>query len=121
MGTILRGKSIPLTCVMMEMLFLLLKVSALEEYDENGKKTGKCLGYIYEVVDTMNFDKFKVKIKGQTVPLMKNEELQELREKGQKVAVEFVKPTVLLYWNNTTKTYEDSFSAENVLLVETEE
>ena len=42
----------------------------------------------------MNFDRFRIKIKGQTMPLMSNEDLQELREKGEKVAVEFVEPTV---------------------------
>ena len=117
MGTILRGKSVPLSYVVMEVLFLLLKISAMEEYDENGKKTGKCLGYVYEVVDTMNFDRFRIKIKGQTVPLMSNEDLQELREKGEKVAVEFTEPMVTLYWSSTTKSLEDSFSAKDVSLV----
>ena len=75
------------------------------------------MGYVYECVDTMNFDRFRIKIKGQTVPLMSNEDLQELREKGEKVAVEFTEPMVTLYWSSTTKSLEDSFSAKDVSLV----
>lgn len=49
---------------------------------------------------------------------MSNEDLQKLRETGAKVVVEFLEPTVLVYWNSTTKTYEDSFSAKDVTLIE---
>ncbi|WP_297777147.1 hypothetical protein [Blautia sp.] len=115
--TFLRNKSIPLNAFMQELLFLLLGISAWYEYGEDGKRTDKILGYVYEVVDTMNFDRFRIKIKGQTVPLMSNEDLQELREKGEKVAVEFTEPMVTLYWSSTTKSLEDSFSAKDVSLV----
>lgn len=115
--TFLRNKSIPLNAFMQELLFLLLGISAWYEYGEDGKRTDKILGYVYECVDTMNFDRFRIKIKGQTVPLMNNEDLQELREKGEKVAVEFTEPMVTLYWSSTTKSLEDSFSAKDVSLV----
>lgn len=115
--TFLRNKSIPLNAFMQELLFLLLGISAWYEYGEDGKRTDKILGHVYECVDTMNFDRFRIKIKGQTVPLMSNEDLQELREKGEKVAVEFTEPKVTLYWNSTTKSLEDSFSAKAVSLV----
>lgn len=118
--TFLKSKTIPLNACMQELLFLLLEISPLYEYGEDGKKTDKILGYVYECVDTMNFDRFRIKIKGQTMPLMSNEDLQELREKGEKVAVEFTEPTVLLYWNTTTKSLEDSFSAKDVSLVTAE-
>ena len=115
--TFLRNKSIPLNAFMQELLFLLLGISAWYEYGEDGKRTDKILCYVYECVDTMNFDRFRIKIKGQTVPLMSNEDLQELREKGEKVAVEFTEPMVTLYWSSTTKSLEDSFSAKDVSLV----
>ena len=115
--TFLRNKSIPLNAFMQKLLFLLLGISAWYEYGEDGKRTDKILGYVYECVDTMNFDRFRIKIKGQTVPLMSNEDLQELREKGEKVAVEFTEPMVTLYWSSTTKCLEDSFSAKDVSLV----
>lgn len=118
--TILKNKSIPMNAFMQELLFLLLGISPWHEYGEDGKKTDKVIGHIYECVDTMNFDRFRIKIKGQTVPLMSNEDLQELREKGEKVAVEFTEPMVTLYWNSTTKSLEDSFSAKDVSLVTAE-
>lgn len=118
--TILKNKPIPLPFVLIELLFLLLRIIPIEEFDENGKKTGRIIGYAYDCVDTMNFDHFRIKIKGQAVPLMSNEDLQKLREQGQKITVEFTDPTVLMYWSDKTKTYEDSFSAKDVSLVETE-
>jgi len=118
--TLLRNKSIPMNAFMQELLFLLLGISPWHEYGEDGKKTGKVLGYAYECVDTMNFDRFRIKIKGQTVPLMSNEDLQELREKGEKVAVEFVEPTVRLYWSSISNSYAESFSAKDVSLVTAE-
>lgn len=120
MASILRNKNIPMGFVLVELLFLLLRIIPIEEYDENGKKTGRIIGYAYDCVDTMNFDHFRIKIKGQAVPLMSNEDLQKLREQGQKITVEFTDPTVLMYWSDKTKTYEDSFSAKDVSLVETE-
>ena len=120
MASMLRNKNIPMGFVLVELLFLLLRIIPIEEYDENGKKTGRIIGYAYDCVDTMNFDQFRIKIKGQAVPLMSNEDLQKLREQGQKITVEFTDPTVLMYWSDKTKTYEDSFSAKDVSLVETE-
>lgn len=120
MSSILRNKNIPLSFVLVELLFLLLRIIPIEEFDESGKKTGRIIGYAYDCVDTMNFDHFRIKIKGQAVPLMSNEDLQKLREQGQKITVEFTDPTVLMYWSDKTKTYEDSFSAKDVALVETE-
>ncbi|MBS5123209.1 MAG: hypothetical protein KHZ06_10040 [Blautia sp.] len=120
MSSILRNKNIPMSFVLVELLFLLLRIIPIEEFDESGKKTGRIIGYAYDCVDTMNFDHFRIKIKGQAVPLMSNEDLQKLREQGQKITVEFTDPTVLMYWSDKTKTYEDSFSAKDVALVETE-
>ena len=63
--TILKNKRIPLKCVLDDLLFLLLSITEIQEYDESRKPTGRILGYTYEVVDTNNFDKYKVKVKGQ--------------------------------------------------------
>lgn len=116
----LEGKDIPMKALEFDPVLLLLFIHMIEEYGEDGKKTGKVLGYAYECVDTMNFDRFRIKIKGQTVPLMSNEDLQELREKGEKVAVEFVEPTVRLYWSSISNSYAESFSAKDVSLVTAE-
>ena len=84
MASILRNKNIPMSFVLVELLFLLLRIIPIEEYDENGKKTGRIIGHAYDCVDTMNFDHFRIKIKGQAVPLMSNEDLQKLRNKDRK-------------------------------------
>lgn len=119
MASILLGKKIPLTVVVPDELFLLISIAPIHEYAD-GKATDKVIGFKYEVVDTVNFDKIFVKIPGQPVPLMSNEELLELRNKGEKVAIEFVNATVLPYFNWTTKSIEDSFSASDVRLIKAE-
>lgn len=113
----LEGKDIPMKALGFDPVLILLFIRMVEEYGKDGKKTGKVLGYAYECVDTMNFDRFRIKVKGQTMPLMSNEDLQTLREKGEKVAVEFIEPTVRLYWSSISNGYEESFSAKDVLLV----
>lgn len=70
------------------------------------------------MVDTTNFDRLRVKIKGQSAPLMTDEELQTLRESGQKVLVAFINGTVLPYLSSTTKMLADSFSADGIQLLE---
>ncbi len=117
--TLLRNKIIPMKCIFKEDAFLLLQITPLYEF-ENEKRTDKIIGYIYECVDTLDFEKVKIKIKGQDAPLMENEKLQELRENGEKIAVEFINGVDLIYWSPKTKSLEDSFSAEDVRLVETE-
>ncbi len=119
MASILLGKKIPLTVVMPDELFLLITIAPIHEYTD-GKATDKIIGFKYEVVDTVDFNKIWVKIPGQPVPLMSNEELLELRDKGEKVAVEFEDATVLPYWNWATKSVDDSFSATDVRLVKAE-
>lgn len=117
--TLLRNKSIPMKCIFKEDVFLLLQIAPLYEF-ENEKRTDKVIGYTYECVDILDFEKVKIKIKGQDAPLMENEKLQELRENGEKIAVEFIGGVDLIYWSPKTKSLEDSFSAEDVRLVETE-
>lgn len=119
MSSIVLGKKIPLTFLIPDELFLLISITPIREYAD-GKATDKVIGFKYEVVDTVNFDKIFVKIPGQPVPLMSNDELLELREKGEKVAVEFEDATVLPYWNWATKSVEDSFAATDVRLVKAE-
>ena len=49
---------------------------------------------------------------------MEPEELKIRRENSEKVAVEFINPTVLLYWDSMSKGFRDSFSADDIKLVE---
>lgn len=101
-------------------IFIVLRIDPFYEYAD-GKKTDRLEGYKYEVVDTANFDRLKVKVKGQSTPLMSDEQLQELRESGRKVLVEFINGAVMPYWSPTTKSVEDAFSAEGIRLLDTDE
>lgn len=111
------GKKLELDCVYKDGVFQLLSIAELKDYIE-GQKTDTTIGYVYEVVDLNDFDKLRIKIKGQKKPLIAIEELQKLRELREKVFVEFANATITPYWNG--KSVEDSFSADDVGLVETE-
>ena len=65
----------------------------------------------------MDIDKIRVKIDGQTKPLMTDEELQTRRESGEKVCIEFVDATLMPYINSQ-RVLTDSIKATDVLLVE---
>lgn len=111
------GKEIPLEAVVKECVFLLLNINPFYHYDELNKKTEIIDGYIYELVDTITFDKISVKIKGQR-PLMEKEEVLSRRESGEKIPVELVGGKVKVYYSSYYNTYVDSFSAESIHFVE---
>uniref|UniRef100_UPI0040579DC3 hypothetical protein n=1 Tax=Acetatifactor sp. TaxID=1872090 RepID=UPI0040579DC3 len=112
------GKEIPFAVIFRDETFILI---GIEEYFlyEDGARTNKHAGYRYEVVDTVSFDKLKVKIEGQKKPLMLPDDLAKLRDNGEKVIVEFVNGVDKLYSRKDGNSWsvEDSFSAEDILLV----
>lgn len=110
------GRRIPLKFCYSDGVFLLLRISENKEF-KDGKWLDTINGYTYECVDTMNFDKIRVKIDGQTKPLMTDEELQTRRESGEKVWIEFVDATLMPYINSQ-RVLTDSIKATDVLLVE---
>lgn len=122
--TILVGKGIPFKVVFKDDEFILVKIEPDYRY-EGSKKTDEIIGWKYEVADTVNFDKVKVKIKGQKKPLMTDEQLQELKDEGIKTIVEFINGKLTPYIRTEKKelsderrTVEDSFSAEDIRLVQ---
>lgn len=122
MATILLKLLIPLEVIFKDGSFILINVREYFEY-ENGQKTDRPAGHKYEVVDPVSFDKITVKVPGQKEPLMPPEQLAELRENGERVVVEFINGRDKLYNRNFNGKWsvEDSFSADDVRLVETEE
>lgn len=116
MSTRLAYKDIPLAVIEPELVFVLLRIKEVPEYDLNSKPTGNTVGYSYEVVNSDSFEKCKIKILGKK-PLMPPEELQERREKGEKIYVEFENATIKAYWNKSTHSYEDTYAADGILLV----
>ncbi|WP_346691984.1 hypothetical protein [Coprobacter fastidiosus] len=119
MSTRLAYKDIPLAVIEPELVFVLLRIKEVQEYDPNSKPTGNIVGYSYEVVNSDSFEKCKIKILGKK-PLMAPEELQERREKGEKIYVEFENATIKAYWNKNSHSYEDTYAADGILLVTAE-
>ncbi len=113
-----KNKSIPLEFAYSDNAFLLLGIFPNYEY-VNNKRTDNLIGYKYTVVDTVDFDKITVKV-NQSTPLLSQEELAELRASGEKVVVEFVNAVDKLYIrrDGNSVSVEDSFSAEDILLVQ---
>lgn len=118
MSTCLIGTSIPLEVKYPDGTYILLEVNSNSVF-ENGIRTDKIDGYKYLAVDTLFFDRINVKILGQKEPLISNEQLQEMRKTGQKVIVEFIDGVIKPYWSRDTRSIEDSFSANDIRLVET--
>lgn len=114
MASKILNKQLPLELIYPETVLLLLGVFELYEYI-NGSKTENIIGFTYECVELQDFDKIRIKIKGQKKPLIANEELQKRREAGEKIYVEFSNATVTPYFNG--KSIEDSFAAENISFV----
>lgn len=114
--TKLAYKDVPLIFIEPELVFILLGMKVIPEYDQNNRPTDNIIGYSYEVVNTDSFEKYNVKVLGQK-PLMSPEELQERRDQGEKIAVEFENATIKMYWNKQLNSYADTFSADSISLV----
>lgn len=116
MPTKLAYKDIPLRIIEPELVHILLRIIAIPEYDLNNKPTDNIVGYFYEVANIDSFEKYKIKIL-EKKPLMTPEELQERRDKGEKIYVEFENAIIKAYWNKNTHSYEDTYAADGVSLV----
>lgn len=119
MASILNGKAIPFEAVFNDTVFILMSVSKHPVY-ENNKRTDDYDGQVYEVCDTMDFKKIKVKMIGQMKPIIENDKLLELR-KEKPVFVEIIGGTVTMYEirdKNGQPSTIDSLNAEEIKLVD---
>lgn len=119
MSTILVNKIIPMNIVEPESVYILLDISPVFGYNANGAKTDVIVGYAYLVVNSNSFCQYKVKVAQQS-PLMTRESLLAMRERGERVCVEFDGLIVKVYWSASQKDYADSIKADDVHLVEEE-
>lgn len=117
--SLLIGKEIPLSNIPVGEPFLLIGISEIREF-KNDAYTDKIIGYAYDCVETHNFDRIKIKINGQTTPLMSNTALQEKREQGERIFVEFDDATITAYINYSRGCIADSIKASDVHLVDLE-
>lgn len=117
-NSILTNRAIKLSAVFPEAVYILIEVRTLYEYDSENKKTNIISGYAYDVVNTATFDKITVKILKKTA-IIEPEELQKKRENGERVFVEFVNAKIKQYYSNYSNSFCDTFSADDIKLVET--
>lgn len=119
MASILHGKPVPFEDIFNDTVFVLMSVSRHPVY-ENNKKTDDYDGQVYEVCDTMDFKRIKVKILGQMKPIVENDALQKMR-KEKPVFVEIIGGTVTMYEirdKNGQPSTIDSLNAEEIKLVD---
>lgn len=118
LNSLLLNKSVPLQYAGLDAVFILLSLKPTIGFDKDGKTTGECVGYTIVLVDTINFNQIKVKIPKVELAI-KPEELQEARESGQRVFVELEEAFIKPYFNSTYNTIQDSITAKNFHIVET--
>lgn len=118
--TKLKGKEIPMNVLEKEAVYVLLDVSPVYEYDLENKRTDRILGWNYSVANTDSFEKYRIKVLG-SKPIVTASVLKTKIDNGIKTFVEFENAVVKLYWSNSKKSLEDSFKADNISVVETEQ
>ena len=96
---------------------ILQRIRPRKEY-KDGAYTDNVIGFRYDCVETRDFNHLTISVDGR-VPLMSDDQLQQLRQKGHKVVVEFENPRIMAYYNAQTDSIEDTIKAEGVHQVET--
>ena len=116
--TLLQNRNIPLKCVFSKSRFILVDIRPTYEFDETTKKsTKKIVGYKYIVIETYKYTRFDVKVV-QSTPLMTADELEQRRDSGEKVFVDFNNATIKPYYSSRTKQLEDSITADEIILAD---
>ena len=120
MPSILNGKQVPFEDVFNDSVFILMNVSRHPVY-ENNKRTDDYDGQVYEVCDTTEFQRIKVKILEQMKPVIENDAVQQRKKAGKPVFVEIIGGTVTMYEirdKNGQPSTIDSLNAEEIKLVD---
>ena len=99
---------IPFEIVIKNAPVLLLTITPWMQY-ENGKRTDIQQGFMYTVVETTNYEKFVIKIKG-TTPLLTDEQLANAKER---IAVKF-ENAICKPYKNVNGNYELSITAKSI-------
>ena len=96
--------------------FLVLEVTPRYNYD-NGVKTDVVEGYNYDVINLGSYDTMRVFIEGANAPLIENDKLQNMRESGKQLFVEFDNARIRVYYNSKTRQLADSIKADAIRVV----
>lgn len=118
MGSIVAKKGIPLSDYMDESVFYLNSMIPRYLYTD-GKRTEEIQGYVYTVTNIGSFEQVHIFVPG-SKPVIEPDRLLELQEKGEKKFVEFEEALLRPYYNERTRSLEDSIRAKSVRLVVTD-
>ena len=88
---------------------------ARHEY-QDGEKTDKIAGIVYTVTGAKSYDQFDILVK-ETQPIITSEQLEELKEKDEKLLVTFDNAIVKPYYNERMKSIQDSIKADSIHIV----
>lgn len=97
--------------------FILQKIASRMGYDKDGNPTGEQAGYTLTLIETDNFNKVKVKIPMNKLPITQ-EQLDDLKNQNKRVFVKVIDGEIKPYYSSTTKTIEDSISAKGFEVVD---
>lgn len=92
--------------------FYLLTVAPRYAY-KDGKRLNEIIGYLYTVVNTETYETISVFVE-QSTPLISQQELEELKDSGKKIFVQFDNAVVKPYYSERTHSIEDSIKADSV-------
>lgn len=118
--TLLRGRRIPLEIIFLIRQFILLRIDETKEFGEDGKPTGRIIGYTLTCVEMTNYERFTVKVSTLNIPIT-NDKLQAIREDGDKVLIEFDNATIMPYINERNNALMDSIKADGFRIVSDKE
>ena len=96
----------------------ILKGTAVSYIYENGEKTDKIEGISYKVVESRDYNKLSIKVKGQKEPIMSNELIETFKEEDKPIYVEFDELTVMAYINRNINAICDSYTASGIRVIE---
>lgn len=114
--TLLRNRRIPLEIIFLIRQFILLKIDETKEFGDDGKPTGRIIGYSLTCVELTNYERIVVKVSTLKLPIT-NDELQEIRNNGGKVLIEFDNATIMPYISERNNALMDSIKADDFRVV----
>lgn len=114
--TLLRNCRIPLEIIFLIQQFILLKIDETKEFGDDGKPTGRIIGYSLTCVELTNYERIIVKVSTLKLPIT-NDELQEIRNNGGKVLIEFDNATIMPYISERNNALMDSIKADDFRVV----
>lgn len=109
--TLIRNCRIPLEIIFPILQFILLRIDETKEFGDDGKPTGRIIGYSLTCVELTDYERFTAKVSTLNIPIT-NDELQAIRNDGGKVLIELENATIMPYINERNNALMDSIKAD---------